>query len=100
MISHHIPQKVGEPVEERLNSADELHVFGFIHSLLNEEDHKAGWDEGHGEDDADGDQNIDRGGHPDGKKKKMSYGGQKDMCALYAKVQVSVMRKMFTHKAT
>lgn len=56
--TYHIPDKVGQPVEQRLHSADKLHVFCFIHSLLNEKHHKTGRDEGHGEDDADGHQNI------------------------------------------
>ncbi len=60
---HHVPHKVGQPVEEGLHSTDELHVFGFIHSLLDEEHHKAGRDERHGEDDADGHQHIDWGRH-------------------------------------
>lgn len=62
--SHHVPDEVGQPVEQRLHSADELHVFGLADALLDEEDHKASWDEGHGKDDADGDQNIHRGRHP------------------------------------
>lgn len=57
-LSHHIPDKVGQPIKERLHSADKLHVFGLVHSLLDEEDHKAGRDEGHGEDHADGNQHI------------------------------------------
>lgn len=57
-ISYHIPDEVGQPIKQRLHSADELHVFGLVHSLLDEEDHKAGRDEGHGEDHADGNQHI------------------------------------------
>lgn len=56
--THHIPDEVGQPVEQRLHSADELHVFGFIDSLLDEEDHETGWDEGHGKDHTDGYQYV------------------------------------------
>lgn len=101
MIAHHIPHKVSKPVQERLNSTDELHVFGFIHSLLNEEDHKASWDEGHGKDDADGDQNINWGGHPDKKEKKnMSDGSKREPNTPYVKVQLWANEEEFTHKAT
>lgn len=55
---YHVPDKVGQPVEEGLYSADKLHVFGLVHSLLNEEDNKTGRDKGHGEDHADGYQHI------------------------------------------
>lgn len=58
IISYHIPHKVCQPIKERLHSADELHVFGFIDSLLDEEDHETGWDEGHGKDHTDGYQYV------------------------------------------
>lgn len=66
IMSYHVPDKVGQPVKERLHSADELHVFGFVHSLLYEEDNETRRDEGHGEDHADGNQHIDRCRHPGG----------------------------------
>ena len=58
-MSHHVPDEVGHPVEQWLHTADELHVFGFTDSLLDEEDHEAGRDEGHGEDHTDGHQHVD-----------------------------------------
>lgn len=56
--SHHIPDEVGSPVKQGLHAADELHVLGLAHSLLDEEDYEAGWDKGHGEDHADGHQDV------------------------------------------
>lgn len=64
-MSYHVPDEVGHPVEQRLHTTDELHVFCLVDALLNEEDHEAGRDEGHGEDDTDGHQDIHRGGHPE-----------------------------------
>lgn len=64
-VSHHIPDKVCQPVQEGLHPADELHVLGLVHSLLDEEDHEAGGDEGHGEDHADGNQHVHRCRHPE-----------------------------------
>lgn len=64
--SYHVPNKVGQPVKERLHSADELHVFGFVHSLLDEEDYETRRDKGHGEDHAYGNQHVDRCCHPAG----------------------------------
>lgn len=67
-VSHHVPHEVSHPVEQRLHTADEVHVFGFADALLDEVDHEAGRDEGHGKDHADRHQDINRGGHPgDGK---------------------------------
>lgn len=57
-ISYHIPDKVGQPIEQRLHSADELQVFSLVHSLLDEENNKTGRDKGHGEDHTDGNQHI------------------------------------------
>lgn len=56
--THHIPEKVGQPVKVWLNSADKLHMLGLIHSFLNEKDNKAGRNEGHGEDHTDGNQHV------------------------------------------
>lgn len=61
---HHVPEEVGRPVEQWLHAADELHVFGFADPLLDEEDHEARGNEGHGEDDTDRNQNVHRGGYP------------------------------------
>lgn len=69
VVPYHVPNKVGQPVKERLHSADELHVFGFVHSLLDEEDNETRGDEGHGEDHADGNQHVDRCCHPGGGRK-------------------------------
>lgn len=65
ITSYHIPHKVCQPIEERLHSADELHVFGLVDPLLDEEDHEAGGDEGHGKDHADRDQHVHRCRHPE-----------------------------------
>lgn len=63
-MSHHIPNKVGQPVEQGLHATDELHMFGLCYSLLDEENHKTGRDKGHGEDDANGHQHVHRCRHP------------------------------------
>lgn len=73
--SHHVPSEVGQPVEQRLHAADELHVFGCVDSLLDEEDHKARRDEGHGKDHADGHQHIHRGCYP-GNRRAASFQSQ------------------------
>lgn len=57
-MSHHIPNKVRQPVEKGLHSTNELHMFGLVYSLLDEEHHKTGRDEGHGEDDTNGHQHV------------------------------------------
>lgn len=62
--SHHVPGEGGHPVEQRLHSTNELHVFGFTDSFLDEEDHEASRDERHGKDHADGHQHIHRGRYP------------------------------------
>lgn len=41
-----------------MHTTDELHVLGLVDSLLNEEDYEAGRDERHGEDHADGHQDV------------------------------------------
>lgn len=61
---HHVPGEGGQPVEQRLHAADELHVFGFADAFLDQEDHEAGRDEGHREDHADGHQHIHGGRYP------------------------------------
>lgn len=66
IVSYHVPNKVGQPIKERLHSTDELHVFGFVHSLLDEEDNETCGDKGHGEDHTDGNQHVDRCCHPGG----------------------------------
>lgn len=60
----HVPHKVGQPVEDGFDAADKLQVFGFAGSLLDQEEDEAGRHEGHGEDHADGDQNVHWCGHP------------------------------------
>ena len=51
--SYHVPEEVGDPVDGRVDAADKLQVFAIGHSLLDQEQHKAGWHEGHGEDHTD-----------------------------------------------
>lgn len=62
--THNIPEEVGQPVGGRAHTADKLQVLGFCHPLLNQVKDKAGWNEGHGENHADGEDNIHRGGQP------------------------------------
>lgn len=52
---YHIPDKVGQPVDDRLHTTDELQVFGLADTFLDKEDHKAGRNKGHGKDHTDGD---------------------------------------------
>ena len=50
---YHVPQVVGQPVDQGADPADELQVLGLGGTLSDEVDEEAGWDDGHGEDDAD-----------------------------------------------
>ena len=63
--SYHVPDKIGEPVYDRLHSADELQVLRFADALLDQEHDKAGRDEGHREDDTDGHKDVHGCGHPE-----------------------------------
>ena len=63
--SYHVPDKFGEPVDDRLHSADELQVLRFADALLDQEHDKAGRDEGHREDDTDGHKDVHGCGHPE-----------------------------------
>lgn len=63
--SYHVPDKIGEPVDDRLHSADELQVLRFADALLDQEHDKAGRDEGHREDDTDGHKDVHGCGHPE-----------------------------------
>lgn len=67
---YHIPRKVGQPVDHRLDTTDELQVFSLADTFLNKENHKAGRNKGHGKDHTDGHEDIHRGGHPGLKKRK------------------------------
>lgn len=49
---YHVPGEVGQPVDGRIHPAHKLQVFGLTDALLDEEEDKAGRDEGHGEDHA------------------------------------------------
>lgn len=62
--SHHVPGKVGQPVDTWVDSTDKLQMLGFAHPLLDEEEDKAGRDEGHGKDNADGDHYVGGGCGP------------------------------------
>lgn len=77
-MSHHVPDKIRQPVEEGLHTTDELQVLGLVDPLLNEEDHKTGGDEGHGEDDADGHQHVHRGRHPERRRREFEDEGRRD----------------------
>lgn len=52
--SHHVPEKVGDPVDQRADSTNKLQMLGLGDTFLNEVEDEAGWDEGHGKDDANG----------------------------------------------
>lgn len=67
--SYHIPNKVSQPVDDWPHSTDELQMLGLADSLLDQENHKAGRDKGHGKDDTDGDQNVHGGGHSEQREK-------------------------------
>lgn len=56
--THHVPGKTGQPVDSWVYSADKLQMLGFAHPLLDEEEDKAGRDEGHGKDNADGHHHV------------------------------------------
>lgn len=58
LCPHHIPDKIGEPVDDRLHPADELQVLCFANPLLDQEHNKTGWDKGHGKDDANGHKDV------------------------------------------
>lgn len=80
-MTYHIPDKVGQPVEEGLYSTNELHVFSLVHSLLDEKDHKTGRHKGHGKDDANGHEHVHRCCHPGKEITKDTTGvrrGQRD----------------------
>lgn len=59
---HHVPEEVGEPVNKRTDTTDELQMFGLRHALLDEVEDKTCWDEGHGKDHANGHNGIHRRG--------------------------------------
>lgn len=62
--THHVPGKVGQPVDSWVYSTDKLQMLGFIHPLLDEEEDKAGRDEGHGKYNADGHNHVSGGRGP------------------------------------
>lgn len=64
LCPHHIPDEIGEPVDDGLHPADELQVLRFADPLLNQEHNKAGWDKGHRKDDTNRHKDVDRCGHP------------------------------------
>lgn len=57
-VTHHVPSKIGQPVDGRVDAADKLQMLGLAHTLLDEEKDEAGGDEGHGEDNTDGHHHI------------------------------------------
>ena len=59
-----VPEKVAKPVESGGQAPQALQVFGSGDTLVNEDKDEAGRDKGHGEDHADGDKHVHRGGHP------------------------------------
>lgn len=59
---YHVPEEVGQPVDEWTDTADKLQVFGLGDPLLDEIENEAGRHKGHSEDDTDGHHCIHRGG--------------------------------------
>lgn len=55
---YHVPDIVGQPVDDRVAATHKLKVFGLGGFLCYKEDHEAGRDKGHGHDDEDGDDHI------------------------------------------
>ncbi|PWA16013.1 hypothetical protein CCH79_00019352, partial [Gambusia affinis] len=56
--AHHVPDVVGQPVDDRVTATDELQMFGFSGFLCNQENHKAGRYEGHGNNNEDGNHHV------------------------------------------
>lgn len=56
--AHHVPNIVGQPVDDRVTAAHELQVLSLGGLLRHQKDHKAGWDKGHGYDDEDSNDHI------------------------------------------
>lgn len=56
--AYHVPHVVGQPVDDRITATHKLQVFGLGGFFGHQEYHKAGWDEGHGHNDEDGDHHI------------------------------------------
>lgn len=59
-FTHHVPSKIGQPVDGRVDATDKLQMLGLAHPLLDEEEDKAGGYEGHGEDNTDGHHHVGR----------------------------------------
>lgn len=68
--SHHVPKEVGAPVNEGTDATDELQMFGFAHSFLDQVEDKTCRDEGHGKDHTDRDNCIYRGGKSERETKR------------------------------
>lgn len=60
IVTHHVPSKIGQPVDGRVDATDKLQMLGLAHPLLDEEEDKAGGYEGHGEDNTDGHHHVGR----------------------------------------
>ena len=60
--TYDVPEEVGQPVGGVAHSADKLEVLGLVHPLLDQIKDKAGRDEGHGKNHADGHYSVHRSG--------------------------------------
>lgn len=60
--TYDVPEEVGQPVGGGAHSTDKLEVLGLVHPLLDQIKDKAGRDEGHGKNHADGHYSIHRSG--------------------------------------
>ena len=58
MSTHHVPDIVGQPVDSTIDAANELQMFGFDGTFVNQKQDKTGRHEGHGYDDEYGDQDV------------------------------------------
>lgn len=58
MSTHHVPEEVGQPVDQRTDATDKLEVLGLSDPFLNQVEDETGRDEGHGKDDANGHDGI------------------------------------------
>lgn len=74
--TYHVPGKVGQPVDSWVDSTDKLQMLGFAHPLLDEEEDKAGRDEGHGKDNTDGHHYVSGGCGPVIEESTESYSEQ------------------------
>jgi hypothetical protein len=57
-MAHHVPEKVCYPVDVWSNTADEVKMFSFGCSFIDQEHHETGRNKRQGEHDANGNQDV------------------------------------------